>query len=339
MSRERRSGLGLQEKDVLPPQIDSLIPDKFSGLNGINRFLWPNGYRSNTNEAYRRDLRQFLKILHPEFDLTNPETFSYDWSKTTPEDIRHVLEVYNERNYKPSTIERKFASAKSFFNYLVAEGAVNKNPLDEIKSPYAKRNRFPRILNIDEVEKLKNIYSPEWSLIESRDQAILYLMLATGISPSELVNINVQDLNIEEKTVSIQNNKNQREVVFDTETQSLLKTYLSEIQGKLVRPGWEYILFPNRRGVRLTRSGVWIRLRELIDKSKIDNPEEVTPFTFRHTFAVHQLLKDVDPKALHKMLGFSRGVSSKVYSQILARYREQFPEDVEVFKILKLVKA
>ncbi len=291
----------------------------------INQFLEflevEKGYSTNTLAAYQNDLGQFLVFLQQLSEKERPK----DWKNVTRDHIiRYILEM-KEREYASSTVARKVAAVKSFFKFLEETGHLNSSPAKELETPRAEKH-LPATISAEDVDRLLAAPS-ESTPAGMRDRAMLELLYATGLRVSELVALNVEDVNIAEGTVRCMGKGRKERVlpIYDRAREALTQ-YLDKGRPRLLGEGnHEKALFLNRRGTRLTRQGLWLIIKRYVQEVNIK--ENVTPHTLRHSFATHMLRGGADLRAVQQMLGHANISTTQIYTQVTnERMREVYDE-------------
>lgn len=265
------------------------------------------GYSQNTLAAYRNDLSQFVEFLEPRVST---------WDEVTREIILdYIMSMKAEQEYASSTVARKVAAIKSFFHYLVNQGELEDDPTATLDSPKV-RKRLPKAISQQEIERLLAAPAQEDSAKALRDRALLEVLYATGLRVTELVSLNVDDVNTASATVRIVRPKDQRERLVPIHERAVepLQEYLERGRVQLLRDPEEPALFLNHRGQRLTRQGLWLIVKHYVREVGIR--EEVTPHTLRHTFATHLVDKKADLEYVKELLGHANISTTQVYAQV-----------------------
>jgi len=264
------------------------------------------GYSENTLAAYRNDLSQFMNFLSRHVS---------DWDEVDLALITAYILHMKEREYASSTVARKVAAIKSFFHHLVATGVMADDPTATLDSPKVKK-RLPRTIPIADVERLLAEPAKFSTPKALRDRALLELLYATGMRVTEAVSLNIQDLNLPSATVRVRQNKVGKERVLPLydRAKKALEFYLQKGRLQLVREPEEPALFLNHRGQRLTRQGLWLIIKDYVEKAGIDT--DVTPHTLRHSFATHTLKEGADLHEIQKLLGHANISTTQIYAQL-----------------------
>jgi integrase/recombinase XerD len=258
-------------------------------------------YSQNTVAAYRNDLTQMAAFISTE--EAKGIIKSYD------DLLKSYLLKLREKRYSAATTARKVASAKSFFKFMVDSGRLRENPTETLVSPQVSRHSL-RFLSLSEYQSLlaepAKLSSPE----AKRDVVMLELLYATGLRISELVSLNVKDIDLKQNYVHI---NSKRLVPFDYRLSQMLRNFLRNDRLDLLYDEREEALFLNRRGNRLTRQGFWQIVKDYACKAGLGS--RVTPHTLRHSFARHKLQSGADLRELQQLLGHAYISSTRVYRQ------------------------
>lgn len=259
----------------------------------------------NTLESYNRDLRQFKNYLKKEKEIE-----LIDVSKTI---IITYLMHLQRKGRAASTISRNLASIRAFYQYLLNENIVSKDPTVNLQSPKQEK-KIPSILTPKEVEILLD--QPDIKTDKGlRDRAMLELLYAAGIRVSELISLNMEDVNINTGyIVCSRDTSNERIIPIGQMAVKILKTYIEDHRKSLVKEKDENALFVNYHGRRLTRQGFWKIIKYYTKKANIN--KKITPHTLRHSFAAHLIQNGADLKSVQEMLGHSDISTTQIYTQI-----------------------
>ncbi len=259
------------------------------------------GYSQNTVSAYRNDLTQMAAFITAEQAKGIIE--SYD------DLLKSYLLKLREKRYSGATTARKVSSAKSFFKFMVESGRMRENPTRNLPSPQIGRHA-PSFLSFSEYQKLlaeaTKLSTPE----ARRDAVMLELLYATGLRISELVSLNVKNINLEQNCVYI---NSKRKVPFDHSLSRILGNFLRNDRLDLLYDEKEEALFLNRRGKRLTRQGFWQSIKGYASRAGLGG--NVTPQALRHSFARRKLQSGTELSQLQQLLGHAYISSTRVYRQ------------------------
>ena len=257
---------------------------------------------SNTLQSYKRDLKQFEKYIQEKGE---------DYSKITDEGIKTYIKYMQEIGKKPSTISRGLASIRSFYQYEVKEQKIEKDPTEGIQSPKIEK-RVPSVLTSNEValllEQPKNV-----DLKGTRDKAMLEFAYATGMRVTEIISLNIEDVDLERGYATCRNGKKERTVPLGNISLKALKDYVQNARDVMIKDKNEKALFVNVNGQRLTRQGFWKIIKYYKEQAHIE--KDITPHVLRHSFATHLLQNGADLKSIQTMLGHSDILSTQIYMQ------------------------
>ena len=257
---------------------------------------------SNTLQSYRRDIVQLEEYL-------DSENIAYN--KVTKEDVENYIEHLKEIGKKTSTISRNIASIRSFYQYLVRVKKIKKDPTEGIQSPKIEK-KAPSILSSEEVELLleqpKNV-----DLKGIRDKAMLEFAYATGMKVTEIISLNIEDVNVNEAYVVCNSGFKKRNIPLGSISLKALIEYMKNARPYLIKDEKEKALFVNINGKRLTRQGFWKIVKFYKEQAHIT--KDITPHVLRHSFATHLLQNGADLKSIQTMLGHSDISSTQVYMQ------------------------
>ena len=274
----------------------------------INYLSIERGLSGHTLTAYRNDISGLID------HLANEKPSIPVWADVIESDIRTYLEDLESREYAPSTKSRKIASAKSFFKFMKEEGIIENNPLTEVRQPRAGQS-LPKALSIEDIDQLLEISGNARSAEESRDAAMVELMYAAGLRVSELVGLNIRDVDLDSGTVrTIGKGSKERIIpIYETAVDSVAE-YLAYSRPTHSRNEDEDALFLNRRGGRITRQGYWLRLNKLATRAGISS--KITPHMLRHSFATHLLHGGASLRHVQELLGHSSIATTQIYTHL-----------------------
>ncbi len=256
----------------------------------------------NTLQSYRRDILQYEEYV---------ERNKINYAKVNEEDVKTYLEHLKEIGKKPSTVSRNLASIRSFYQFLIRIKKVKHDPTENIQSPKIEK-RVPSVLTSQEVELLLE-QPKDVDLKGIRDKAMLEFAYATGMRVTEIISLDIDDVNLEEEFVVCRNGSKQRNIPLGSLSLKALKEYIEEARPILIKDENEKALFVNINGGRLTRQGFWKIIKYYKEQAHIT--KDITPHVLRHSFATHLLQNGADLKAIQTMLGHSDISSTQVYMQ------------------------
>lgn len=266
----------------------------------------------NTAEAYSRDVNQFVDFLASEWG----EDRAYDWPSVDYRTVRRFLAHLSRQKYDRSTIGRKLSALRSFFRYLLNEDAVTHNPAAVAPTP-KRGQKLPEYLYEDEMEQL--LTAPDESTARGqRDRAILEMLYATGVRVSELVAMDVDDIEFDEHQIRVIGKGNRERVVLMGERAiAAVRRYIADGREELLREAQspdECALFLNASGGRLSVRGVQQRVHEHVLESAASS--RITPHALRHTFATHLLDGGADLRSIQALLGHKSLGTVGIYTHL-----------------------
>ena len=259
----------------------------------------------NTIASYMRDIRQFAQWLRDEEQL--------DVIDAKQQNIATYLSYLEEEGRTGATVSRSLASLKNFYAYVVSSGFLESTPVKDIHVSRGEK-KLPQILTGREIELL--LAQPVCVDAKGfRDKAMLEVMYATGIRVSELINLNVDDVNLEQGVIKCADTKKTRVIPLDPAALKALSAYMKDVRASMLAGPTEEALFVNVNGVRMSRQGFWKILKHYQVTAHID--KEITPHTLRHSFAVHLLENGADISSLQELMGHSDVSSTQMYTQLI----------------------
>ncbi|MEG1363142.1 MAG: tyrosine-type recombinase/integrase [Clostridia bacterium] len=258
----------------------------------------------NTITSYERDILKFIDYI---------ESKGENILKLSSTDMQEYIDYLKEENKSPATISRCNASIKSFYKFLISRNFVEKNIVNHINMSKVEK-KDPSILTKNEIAELLNQPLSK-DLKGERDKTMLEVLYCTGIRVTELIDLNVNDVNFSNTTIKISKPKTSRIIKLNNSTIKYLTNYVLNIRPLLVREKTDDTLFLNASGKQLTRQGFWKILKQYKSLANID--KDVTPHTIRHSFAVHQLKDGMDMKKLQEILGHTDVATTMMYNNII----------------------
>ncbi|PYG87596.1 integrase/recombinase XerD [Ruminiclostridium sufflavum DSM 19573] len=258
----------------------------------------------NTLQSYKRDIEQYISYLHDIYVTNIAMT-----NKTTV--IAYLLHL-QKKGRATSTISRNLASIRSFYQYLYKNKVIDTDPTNELESPKVEK-KLPQILSTQEVELL--LEQPKCLDLKGiRDKAMLELLYATGIRVSELISLNIDDINLELNYITCNKGSRERTIPIGTISVAAVQEYLTKSRKLLLQDANDEALFVNINGKRLTRQGFWKIIKHYKNQANIN--KDITPHTLRHSFAAHLLENGADLRSIQEMLGHSDISSTQIYAQM-----------------------
>ena len=262
------------------------------------------GSSQNTVAAYCNDLTQLTGFMTSEKAkgiLASQEEL-----------LMAYLVNLKGKAYSPATTARKIASARSFFKYLVASGRLKENPVRNLMSPQVNK-KAPRVLTQAEYARLvavpRSLSTPE----ARRDVVMLELLYATGLRATEIVSLQLRDIDLDHSTLYCRHGDSHRQIHLSADVVGILRGYVMDGRLDLLYDEKEQALFLNRRGHQLTRQGFWQIVKNYAVKAELG--DRVTPHTLRHSFAVRKVQGGTDLRSLQQTLGHAYISSTRVYKQ------------------------
>lgn len=260
---------------------------------------------SNTIASYMRDIRQFAKWLRSAENV--------DVIDATQQNIANFFAYMEQEGRTGATISRCLASLKNFYAYVVSSGFLEKTPISDIHVDRGEK-KTPQILTGREIELLLS----QPACVDAkgyRDKAMLEVMYATGIRVTELIDLDVDDVNLEQGIIKCTTSKKSRIIPLYPAALKALNVYLRDIRKDMIESPNERALFVNISGVRMSRQGFWKILKHYQATAHIE--KEITPHTLRHSFAVHLLENGADLSSLQELMGHSDISSTQLYTHLV----------------------
>lgn len=272
----------------------------------------------NTRSSYLRDVRQFQRYL--------VTIGCEDFTQVTHQMVHTYIDWLMEQGKTASTATRTAASLKCFYSYLMEQGRVRENPSRSV-APAKAPQKLPQILTNEEVDRLLAQPKPV-DLKGIRDRAMLELLYATGIRVSELIALDVENVNLSAEFIRCGHPGRERIIPMYPAAVQAVSEYLTRARGKMIRDYNEKALFVNMGGERMTRQGFWKIIKLYQEKAQIS--KDITPHTLRHSFATHLLENGADLHSIQEMLGHADISSTQIYAQLVKQrlkdvYRRAHP--------------
>ena len=262
---------------------------------------------SNTLSSYLRDIRQFGDYLNDHTDV------GYGDADETV--LSDYITWLRNSGKSVATVSRNIASLKCFYSYLVTQRLVDVNPTGKLV-PDKTAQKLPQILTSKEVELL--LEQPECTDLKGyRDKAMLELLYATGIRVSELISLNITDLNLSAGVIRCVSHDKERFIPLYSAAIRALSEYLEFVRPQMIAREDEQSLFVNVNGERMSRQGFWKIIKSYQVKAHIE--KDITPHTLRHSFAAHLLENGADLRSIQEMLGHADISSTQIYSQLVKK--------------------
>ncbi len=275
-------------------------------LGQYRTYLNKNNLHKNTVSAYFSDAEKFVNYLY-EKRIKNVK-------KADKKVVSNFIRVLEKEGKSQSTIARNIASVRYFYEYLLSLGVVKENYALKIKPPSPEKN-LPDILSADEVTLF--LEQPSGTDPKAtRDKAMLEVLYATGIRATELIELNLNDVNSNIGYIRCKKNEEERIIPLGKPSMEALEKYLTFVRPAITKEG-EQALFVNMNGRRMTRQGFWKIVKFYAESANIE--KEITPHTLRHSFAVHLLENGADIHSIQTMMGHSDISSTQIYTKVINR--------------------
>ena len=287
----------------------------------LEHLIVERGYSRNTWEAYRNDLEQFEQFL--EERLNGRAAGGTPWLAVDLNLLnQYIVDLRDRKGYRDTTTARKVAAIKSFFSFLMLNGSISEDPTESLGSPRIGRT-LPKCLSEDDVTRLLEVAAQPGTPESNRDATILELLYATGLRVTELVSLNISDIDFQEAYIRCWGKGSKERLVYlypkaVAELRQYLRSARVSLFGSHKR---ENALFVNHRGERLTRQWVWNILKNYSKKANID--EGITPHTLRHSFATHLLQNGASLRHVQELLGHSSISTTQVYTHLTNHHLRQ----------------
>ena len=259
---------------------------------------------ANTVSSYVRDVHQFAQSM---------EDSGVSLTEVLPKDVEGFTKSLVRKGKSPATVTRSVASIKSFYNCLIALGKVDRNPAKGV-APAKVERKLPQVLTGKEVELF--LEQPDCTDLKGyRDRAMLELLYATGIRVSELIDLDLDDLNLPGGVLKCYSKGKERIIPLYQTAIRALSEYVHNVRPQLVEDVEETALFVNMNGERMSRQGFWKLIKYYQEKAGIQ--KDITPHTLLHSFAAHLLENGADLRSIQEMLGHADISSTQIYSKLL----------------------
>ena len=256
----------------------------------------------NTLQSYKRDILQYQEYINKN---------GLNFLKVSDEELNDYFEELKGLNKKASTISRNLATIRSFYQFLVRSKKIKKDPTIGVESPKVEK-KVPSILTSKEVELLLE-QPKDVDLKGIRDKAMLEFAYATGMRVTEIISLDITNINVIESYVTCNKGSKKRNIPLGSISLNALIDYMEKARPVLIKDEDTKALFVNVNGKRLTRQGFWKIVKHYKEQANIT--KEITPHVLRHSFATHLLQNGADLKAIQTMLGHSDISSTQVYMQ------------------------
>lgn len=260
---------------------------------------------ANTFSSYMRDIRQFAEYL--------VNTGGSLLAEAEEDELAEYIEHLKEAGKSVATVSRNIASLKNLYSFLMIRRVIDHNPAMKLV-PEKSVQKLPQIMTSKEVDLL--LAQPECVDAKGyRDRAMLELLYATGMRVSELIALNIDDVNLADGTIHCHARDKERSIPMYPKAIKALSEYLELVRPQMIALPDEEALFVNVGGERMSRQGFWKLIKHYQKKAHID--KEITPHTLRHSFAAHLLENGADIHAIKEMLGHADISSTQLYSKVV----------------------
>ena len=277
----------------------------------LNYIISEKKCSKNTLAAYKNDLGQLAEYVKSQGP---PSGSDFSEPKLNAHILSGYLQSLRSRKYTPSTVARKIAAARSFLKFMVNRGKLRGDLAPNLASPQVSKP-LPKSLSVSEVRRLLSEPAKSSTVDAKRDKTMLELLYATGLRATELMSLNIRDIDIKRNSVRCLGMGSRARVVpIEPPVVRLVKEYIDVVRPELLNDEKETALFLNRRGERLTRQGFWQIVQGYADR--VDLSGKVTPRTLRHSFAAHKLKSGADLQSLQEMLGHAHISTTRAYTQV-----------------------
>lgn len=256
----------------------------------------------NTEVSYERDLKKMMQYFVKMQNIR-------EVSQITETSLNSYM-LYLERNqFAASTVSRSVASMRAFFQYLYKEHMIAADPAEHLKPPKVEK-KVPEILSVEEVDLL--LCQPSSATPKGiRDKAMLEMLYATGIRVSELISLEISDVNLQVGYITCRDGGKERIIPFGNAAKRALKAYFGGVREGFIHETGCRVLFTNCSGKPMSRQGFWKVLKSYATSAGIE--KDITPHTLRHSFAAHLVQNGADLKSVQEMMGHSDISSTQVY--------------------------
>ncbi|MEA3423113.1 MAG: tyrosine-type recombinase/integrase [Bacillota bacterium] len=263
-------------------------------------YLHSNKLSHNTIISYERDIREFSKFLRSK-DID-------DYREIEQVHISDFIEQMTFKGERDSTIYRKSTTIKKFFSFLLKNNLITYNPTLEIKRPKVKRE-LPDCISREEFDLIISEIDKK-SFVGKRDYLIFESLFGTGIKVSELINVNVDDIDLTTSELVVDNNS-VRNIPLKKELLEIISDYFINIRSSFIKYPTD-ALFLNYKGDRISRQGIWKIIKKYSNRSQIDR--EINPHTLRNSYAIYLFKSGKKPEQVRKIMGYNHIISSRYFS-------------------------
>jgi len=271
----------------------------------LHYLIVEKGLSRNTIEAYSHGLTRFLNYLREKGVQEVQEVDKFH--------IRGFLLALRGKNLNTKSIVRNLVAIRTFFRFLIQEGVLESNPVEELESPKVAKT-LPEILTLEEIEQIleqPNLQTP----LGTRDRAMLEMLYATGMRVSELTQLPIHQVNLEGGYVLLYGKGSKERIVpLGTEAMKWVTVYLKTARGILSKGKESPSLFINRSGKGMSRQRLWKSLKDYAQRAGLR--KRITPHLLRHSFASHLLERGADLRSVQMMLGHADISTTQIYTHV-----------------------
>lgn len=258
----------------------------------------------NTEMSYRRDLEKVSHFME--------SRGIHEMKDVKAQDLTDYVKFLEDSKFAAATVSRNIASLKAFYHYMVQEGQVEEDISDKLKAPKIEK-KAPEIMSPDEVVRLLEQPSGS-SPKEIRDKAMLELLYATGIRVTELISLNLSDVNMQMSFILCRDRNKERIIPFGAAAKNAMARYLDGTREEMLENKKSEVLFANCSGQPMSRQGFWKLIKHYAKKADIQ--ADITPHTLRHSFAAHLVENGADLRSVQEMLGHSDISTTQIYANL-----------------------
>ncbi len=290
--------------------------DKITGF--LSYLQLEKGLSPNTLFAYQNDLSQLATFMETRLEEQGKPA---QWTDVDRQVLLSYILDLRDRGYAPTTVARKIAATKSFFAFLRGEGDVLTDPTDNLAPPRIGK-ALPKPISPEDMERLLEQPNARSGPESKRDRAMLELLYASGMRVSELVSLDLDDVDTADGTVRcLGKGSRERIVPIHPQACAAVQEYVTGARPRMEAKTGEKALFLNLRGGRLTRQGFWQILKEYARQAGLTS--EITPHTLRHSFATHMLRGGANLRSVQEMLGHRNIATTQVYTHLTSEHLRQ----------------
>ncbi len=265
---------------------------------------------NNTRISYQRDLQSALVYFKRE-EIASP-------ADVPTASLSSYMSQLEEDNLSDATVSRRIAALRSFFRYLKGEQLIESDPTEKLKRPKVEK-KAPRILSAEEVDML--VAQPDKKTLKGlRDKAMLELLCATGIRVSELISLEMADIELRRGYIICRRKVRESRIPFGESAKKALTMYLKHARGVFLKGKESNLVFTNCTGSVMSRQGFWKILKKYAEQARIEG--DITPHTLRHSFAMHLLEGGAELKNVQEMMGHSDISTTAMYTDLGGLYRQ-----------------